>query len=549
MKPRKLKIIISILALCICLSAMVVGVYSVKILKFQTTGSIGFVVHSCKVNVVGTVTGAMRGEEHGYAVVNDKTYTNQGASSSETWADKFEKTTAGDDKNLITDSDKWNLGEIYFDDIRTSNNEVSDVTISFVIKNYSDFPIKASANFSQISNVTITSSEVYLDACENDTPKSGSFKILYSINDKASAVSLNQLNISLNFEKNEEMPPSASDYGTLSDYKNGKQLTIEPVFANLKPNENGEIVIPSKLLDENGELVHIDCVNFVSGSINSSATTLKVSEGIADVIGFSTFPFSINTLVLPSTLNCFDLSQANFKIQLDENNAIFGINTDGSVLYKKEDGTVVWTSDNVTALNIPEGVKAFPNLTNKNYTSISLPASLESFNGTYVPSTVGTITLADGCKYVSEDDEAIYYLNGEIKQICWAKNGEYVVSTTDLCKFNSSNVTKVIYNADAKIYYGKDEISDQDYYIGGFYNSNVVEVVFNVYNSSANGNHCYLGYSFDMYYGYGRCVKKVYTSENISMTLDSFYSSRGMVGYKKESTSSKSGYVEWTAYS
>lgn len=523
MKPRKLKIIISILALCICLSAMVVGVYSVKILKFQTTGSIGFVVHSCKVNVVGTVTGAMRGEEQSYAVVNDSIYTNQGTGN-ETWTDRFEKTTTGDDKNLITDSDKWNLGEIYFDDIRTSNNEVSDVTISFVIKNYSDFPIKASANFSQISNVTITSSEVYLDACENDTPKSGSFKILYSINDKASAVSLNELNISLNFEKNEEMPPSASDYGTLSDYKNGKQLITQPVFANLKPNENGEIVIPSKLLDENGELVHIDCVNFVSGSINSSATTLKVSEGIADVIGFSTFPFSINTLVLPSTLNYFNLSQANFKIQLDENNAIFGINTDGSVLYKKEDGTVVWTSDNVTALNIPEGVKAFPDLTNKNYTSISLPASLESFNGTYVPSTVGTITLADGCKYVSENEGKIIRSGNSI---IWTYNGEYVVNDINggVYYFKNSNVTKVTYKRYASI-------------VGAFLGSNINSVILEADMQFWMGDSNKI-FSYDDG-GYKGRVPYVFVKNGITSNdayLDNYYN--------KQTTTSIDGYVQW----
>ena len=625
MKKQKLTYLLYILALCICLSTMIAGVYSIKTKLFQTKGTIGFVLHSCKVNVVGTVTGAMRGEEYGYAVVNDSTYTNQGTGN-ETWTDKFEKTTLGDDKNLLNDSDCWNLGEIYFDDVNKSTAGTSylDVQLSFNIKNYSEFPIKASINIAEISGLAmiLDSSELYLDAYNGSSPKTGTISCKF-VAYKNNQVNLSPLAIILNFEKS-VMPPLANSYGTLNSA--GDTLTLNKP---LVPNEEGNIVIPSlvtgndgkssvvktieigylshpyqiilsqgitKIVEGGGDqaandgkfidsIVIPSSVTSISSYFGSSSGLRKVyeiwnqsnlslykngeciaihsnmddssvlkttSEGIFYGVSDNTSVYILdlrnpaNSITLPEnleglnyTIKEYAFEGYNGTITVNSNNSIYGSNDEGTVVFKKLEGKIFWLSDMVETLNIPEGVKEILDLSSKTFTTINLPSSMTSVEGSYIPNTVTSLNVATGnTKYTSENGTLLYHMEDSIKYIDWAVGNSYEINDlSDSFKISySSNVTWVVYNVDKAL--TSTQTGQYDAY--GEYNSTPVNtVVFNVTNTSLKENVRGLLYSSSKYYG-DSYVPTVFVKSDIT-DMDEVLATV----YTKAESSSMEGYVEW----
>ncbi len=309
MKKHKLHIMLGLLTICLCLATLVVGVYSVKKLQLTTSGSIGFTIHSSEVNVVGSVSGAIRGKNLNFAEVDNNTYSGQGSTGNQTWTDRFEKQTEDDDKNLLAESDSWVLGEIYFNDFKDT---ISPITISFVITNYSSFPVKASVELPQISNVSTAGSvsEIYLNTYDDVTPKTGTVEIVLTLIDKNVEVSLSDLNLNLSIE-NTTMPTLASDLGTLSESSTQNTLILNK--KDLAPNENNELVIPSIVTNSNGDVVNVDIVRFwlfpqgmgnfpcISGNYN-----LIISEGIKGIelpsmaLGLT---IKLNSIYIPSTIN------------------------------------------------------------------------------------------------------------------------------------------------------------------------------------------------------------------------------------------------------
>ena len=622
MKKQKLTYLLYILALCICLSTMIAGVYSIKTKLFQTKGTIGFVLHSCKVNVVGTVTGAMRGEEYGYAVVNDSTYTNQGTGN-ETWTDKFEKTTSGDAKNLLTDSDSWNLGDIYFDDFNTStSSSFLDVQISFNIKNYSEFPIKASITIAEITGLAMSldNSELYLDVYDGNSPKTGTISCKLEVY-KSLQVSLSPLSIILTFEKS-EMPPLANSYGTLS----GDTLTLNKP---LVPNEEGNVVIPSVVTGSDGistavktiELGYIshpyqiilsqgitkivegggdqaandgkiidsivipssvtsistyygggsglrkvyeiwnqsnlslyrngECIA-IHSNMNDQSVLKTTSDGVFYGVSDNTSVYILdlrnpaNSITLPEKLeglnytikeNAFE--GYNGAITVNSNNSTYGSNDEGTVVFKKLEGKIFWLSDMVETLNIPEGVKEILDLSSKTFTTINLPSSMTSVEGSYIPNTVTTLNVATGnTKYTSENGTLLYHMEDNKKYFDWAVGNSYEINdSSESFKISYlSNITWVVYNVDKAL--TSTQTGRFDAY--GEYNSTSVNtVVFNVSNTSLKGNIRGLLYSSSKYYGESY-VPTVFVKSDIT-DMDEELSTV----YTKAESSSMVGYVQW----
>lgn len=54
MKKKMFNIVLNIVTIALCVCAIVIGVYSVKQAKLTTSGSIGFEVHNCIVEISGT---------------------------------------------------------------------------------------------------------------------------------------------------------------------------------------------------------------------------------------------------------------------------------------------------------------------------------------------------------------------------------------------------------------------------------------------------------------------------------------------------------------
>lgn len=61
MKKRKFSLILNVVAICLSICAIAIGVYSIKSAKLGISGSVGFVAHNCNVDVTGYIYGHASG--------------------------------------------------------------------------------------------------------------------------------------------------------------------------------------------------------------------------------------------------------------------------------------------------------------------------------------------------------------------------------------------------------------------------------------------------------------------------------------------------------
>lgn len=191
---RKSRIIINIMTLCLCISAIAFGVYSAKNASLDITGTIGFNAHDCDVRVFATMTG-------GATIGSDGSLTEH-------------TSNFGDSNNYQLISSKntqaentWTFGDVSFDDINNtdSSKKAKDIVITIMMYNESKFSVKATYNQNFITNEKITttvksSTEITMDA---DQTKANAQTMVVTLtltddNEDISKITCGDL---LNFEK------------------------------------------------------------------------------------------------------------------------------------------------------------------------------------------------------------------------------------------------------------------------------------------------------------------------------------------------------------
>ena len=142
---RKSRIIINIMTLCLCISAIAFGVYSAKNASLDITGTIGFNAHDCDVRVFATMTG-------GATIGSDGSLTEH-------------TSNFGDSNNYQLISSKntqaentWTFGDVSFDDVNNTDGskKAKDIVITIMMYNETKFSVKATYNQNFITNEKIT---------------------------------------------------------------------------------------------------------------------------------------------------------------------------------------------------------------------------------------------------------------------------------------------------------------------------------------------------------------------------------------------------------
>ena len=191
---RKSRIIINIMTLCLCISAIAFGVYSAKNASLDITGTIGFNAHDCDVRVFATMTG-------GATIGSDRSLTEH-------------TSNFGDSNNYKLISSKntqaentWTFGDVSFDDVNNTDGskKAKDIVITIMMYNESKFSVKATYNQNFITNEKITttvksSTEITMDA---DQTKANAQTMVVTLtltddNENISKITCGDL---LNFEK------------------------------------------------------------------------------------------------------------------------------------------------------------------------------------------------------------------------------------------------------------------------------------------------------------------------------------------------------------
>ena len=141
MKKRKFSIILNISALCLCLAAVAIGVYSVKTAQLNITGTIGFQAHNCDVYVNGTLTGAATKNSDDTLTPTTLYYnTTAAAESTPTY------------KNVHDDKTGWAIGDLYFDDLNDVPDDkiAKDIVITIKMYNKAKYPVYAAFDASTL---------------------------------------------------------------------------------------------------------------------------------------------------------------------------------------------------------------------------------------------------------------------------------------------------------------------------------------------------------------------------------------------------------------
>ncbi len=302
MKKRKLNIFLLTSALCLCFSIMGFGIYASKQASLTTSGTVGFNAHNCEVAIVGTIENAMRGKELNYVVVENNSYSNQGANNNETWQDKFDKGTEQDGtlKILSTNSvDIWNFGDIYFDDWNNEDDIIKSIIITLEITNYSDFMVKANLSVPTLDNISTSGStlEIIIPKKSGTTAQTGVLQLCLTLVDENVEFVTSNLDLRVDIAKYITDTSSVDFNGYVS---NGKFII------NSVPSGSGQLIIPSTII-KNDKVYSVDSIegvktNSCAKNINTYSTVI-IEEGIKSV-GDSAFYgcSSLNSIVFPDSL-------------------------------------------------------------------------------------------------------------------------------------------------------------------------------------------------------------------------------------------------------
>ncbi|MCI7003744.1 MAG: hypothetical protein MR904_05360 [Clostridia bacterium] len=170
MKKRKFNLLLQIATLCLCVAAIVFGVYSAKTASLNVSGTIGFEAHNCKVGVVAHLTGD--------GVVTNTESNIVASPDGNVRRTALEKVaTFTNDANGTID-----FGSLYFADMDTVNGKAAPIKMTFTITNNSAFAIKASVTLPKNNNdVTVLANKDSIKI-EQGTNNTGEITLTFTLN-------------------------------------------------------------------------------------------------------------------------------------------------------------------------------------------------------------------------------------------------------------------------------------------------------------------------------------------------------------------------------
>lgn len=277
MKKRKFSLILNVVAICLSICAIAIGVYSIKSAKLGISGSVGFVAHNCNVDVTGYIYG------HASGNVADGKPVEQ--SSKEKLKDL---SLRGADASL-------SFGERYFSD-STASGIPEDIKLVLTLTNASDFNILVDVEIPESSNFDIICDNNYT-VLYTDENKSATITIILSLNPDSNGVyqtlsAAANVNISINLSKIPEI--SSAGYTV-----NGGQITAVPA----KTSDSDVLYIPSKFSDLDENILSVSKSAYVNARAYKRAVVLNgVQEVTTSSANESIFGAGIEKLYLPKTL-------------------------------------------------------------------------------------------------------------------------------------------------------------------------------------------------------------------------------------------------------
>ncbi len=277
MKKRKFSLILNVVAICLSICAIAIGVYSIKSAKLGISGSVGFVAHNCNVDVTGYIYGHASGN-----VANGKPVEQ---SSKEKLKDL---SLRGVDATL-------SFGERYFSDSTTSGIP-EDIKLVLTLTNASDFNILVDVETPESSNFDIICDNNYT-VLYTDENKSATITIILSLNPDSNGVyqtlsTAVNVNISINLSK---IPEISSAGYTI----NGNEITGVPA----KTSDSDVLYIPSKFSDIDTNIISVNRSAAIHAREYKRAVVLNGIQTISTTsLSQSIFGTVIEKLYLPNSL-------------------------------------------------------------------------------------------------------------------------------------------------------------------------------------------------------------------------------------------------------
>ena len=202
MKKHKISIMLNIATLCLALVAVVFGVYSLRQASMSVNGSLGFVAHNVKANIVTSITGSV-------------------AEANATYS-KTDVFKPSGDAGITLNGDTQNISFTrYFSDNGTVNNKPAPIKVSFAITNQSVFDIKVDVSTPTLpTGVTMTTDKSSIKIAQNASGNITATFYLDSASTGLETTPITGLTLELSkFEfKKSDIPVNYDARGKLSNY-------------------------------------------------------------------------------------------------------------------------------------------------------------------------------------------------------------------------------------------------------------------------------------------------------------------------------------------
>lgn len=394
MKKRKYSLFFNIVSLCLFVSAIVIGVFSVKSAKFNMNGSIGFVAHDCKVEVYGKITGAVDSS-------NNTITANTGTATV-----IFEE-SAGTGK-LVTENtnNSWNIGDIYFNDLNTSGDTIANnIVITLTLKNVSElYDITATIipNTPDIvvEDVTFSSGNYSGYVCVLSKDKTViTATITLKLYAKQNITAKNNFGIDLKFEKPQKVT-AYTDMLTFTEDSTKHQSTVKQKDSNI----SGECIVPSAYVGADDNIYLVSKTESFRAFSNKSLTKVEIPYSITEIGAYCfSGATSLKDVILPNSLRMFSSSAFDGCTSLTSINIPKGVTSIGTTF-----SSLIFSScTNLENVTIPVTV---------DYIAMETFSGTKFLNNLLGNNDMAICTRVDGKKFVLKVKQGLTSLDMSLEE-------------------------------------------------------------------------------------------------------------------------------------
>lgn len=394
MKKRKISLFFNIVSLCLFVSAIVIGVFSVKSAKLNMNGSVGFVAHDCKAEVYGKITGAV---DSSYNAITANTGT----------ATVIFEESAGTGK-LVTENtnNSWNIGDIYFNDLNTSGDTIANnIVITLTLK-----------NVSELYDITATIIPNTPDIVVEDVKFSGgnysgyvcvlskdktviTATITLKLYAKQNITAKNNFGIDLKFEKPQKVT-AYTDMLTFTEDSTKHQSTVKQKDSNI----SGECIVPSAYVGADDNIYLVSKTESFRAFSNKSLTKVEIPYSITEIGAYCfSGATSLKDVILPNSLRMFSSSAFDGCTSLTSINIPKGVTSIGTTF-----SSLIFSScTNLENVTIPVTV---------DYIAMETFSGTKFLNNLLGNNDMAICTRVDGKKFVLKVKQGLTSLDMSLEE-------------------------------------------------------------------------------------------------------------------------------------